>query len=153
MTLNTLNHSFFFPRGDEQLSSGILQVTRGTTLLLDETVMEEGTLVDKGKLPAFPAKKVNRLEYRIIVPNPSTSSIGIKNLKAVSDISLYQTLSYVFPFNNLDFQTDISLLIVSLGNSLVPVSRVPPTVYDMFSFGGKKSSVCVDRCSYHLNLG
>ncbi|KAF9273912.1 hypothetical protein BGZ68_001098 [Mortierella alpina] len=93
MTLNTLNNSFFFPRGDEQLSSGILQVTRGTTLLLDETVMEEGTLVDK----------------------------GIKNLKAVSDISLYQTLSYVFPFNNLDFQTDISLLIVSLGNSLVPV--------------------------------
>ncbi|KAF9574408.1 hypothetical protein EC968_006568 [Mortierella alpina] len=92
MTLNTLNNSFFFPRGDEQLSSGILQVTRGTTLLLDETVMEEGTLVDK----------------------------GIKNLKAVSDISLYQTLSYVFPYNNLDFQTDISLLIVSLGNSLVP---------------------------------
>ncbi|KAF9986605.1 hypothetical protein BGZ75_001595 [Mortierella antarctica] len=93
MTLNTLNNNFFFPRGEEQLSSGILQVTRGTTLLLDETVMEEGTLVDK----------------------------GIKNLKAVSDISLYQTLSYVFPFNSLDFQTDISLLIVSLGNSLVPV--------------------------------
>ncbi|KAF9187739.1 hypothetical protein BGZ51_001124 [Haplosporangium sp. Z 767] len=93
MTLQNLNNNFFFPRGDEQLSSGILQVTRGTALVLDETAMDEGTLVDK----------------------------GLKNLKAVSDVSMYQTLNYVFPFNNLEFQTDISLLIVSLGNSLVPV--------------------------------
>ncbi|KAI1317505.1 hypothetical protein EDD11_008312 [Mortierella claussenii] len=93
MSLQNLNNHFFFPRGDEQLSSGILQVTRGTAMLLDETIMEEGTLVDK----------------------------GLKNLKAISDVSQYQTLNYVFPFNNLEFQTDISLLIVSNGNSLVPV--------------------------------
>ncbi len=54
---------------------------------------------------------------------------------------MYQTLSYVFPFNNLDFQTDISLLIVSLGNSLVPVSWVSPTVHNMFGFGGKNAAV------------
>ncbi|KAG0364966.1 hypothetical protein BGZ54_006998 [Gamsiella multidivaricata] len=93
MNLENLNNSFFFPRGDEQLLSGVLQVTRGTAMILDETVMEEGTLLDK----------------------------GLKNLKAVSDVSLYQTLNYVFPFNVLEFQTDISLLIVSHGNSLVPV--------------------------------
>ncbi|KAI8602340.1 putative alanine racemase-domain-containing protein [Dissophora ornata] len=93
MNLQNLNENFFFPRGEEQLSSGILQVTRGTSLLLDETAMEEGTLVDK----------------------------GLKNLKAVSDVSLYQTLNYVFPYSNLEFQTDISLLIVSNGNSLIPV--------------------------------
>ncbi|KAK3828783.1 MAG: putative alanine racemase-domain-containing protein [Benniella sp.] len=93
MSLQTLNNDFFFPRGDEGLSSGVLQVTRGTAILIDETVMNEGTLVDK----------------------------GLKNLKALSDVSLYQTLQYVFPFNNLEFQTDISLLIVSNGNSLVPV--------------------------------
>jgi hypothetical protein len=56
---------------------------------------------------------------------------GLKNLKALSDVSLYQTLQYVFPFNNLEFQTDISLLIVSNGNSLVPVSEAPQY------FGGK----------------
>ncbi|ORZ27067.1 putative alanine racemase-domain-containing protein [Lobosporangium transversale] len=93
MSLENLNNNFFFPRGDEYLSSGILQVTRGTALLFDETVMEEGTLVEK----------------------------GLKNLKAISDISQYQTLNYVFPFNTLEFQTDISLLFLSNGNSLVPV--------------------------------
>ncbi|KAF8918011.1 hypothetical protein BGZ52_013014, partial [Haplosporangium bisporale] len=60
---------------------------------MDETGLEEGTLVEK----------------------------GLKNLKAISNVSLSQTLGYVFPFNSIDFQTDISLLIVSLGNSLVPV--------------------------------
>ncbi|KAF9549699.1 hypothetical protein BGW38_009578, partial [Lunasporangiospora selenospora] len=45
----------------------------------------------------------------------------VKNLQAVTDVSLYQTLNYVFPYNNLEFQTDISLLIVSFGKSLVPV--------------------------------
>jgi hypothetical protein len=54
---------------------------------------------------------------------------GLKNLKALSDVSLHQTLNYVFPFNNLEFQTDISLLIVSNGKSLVPVS--------VAYFGGK----------------
>ncbi|KAF9988484.1 hypothetical protein BGZ65_002970 [Modicella reniformis] len=93
LCLQPLNDSFFFPRGDEALSSGVLQVTRGTSMLFDESVMEEGTLVDK----------------------------GLKNLRAISNVSLYQTLSYVFPFHNLEFQTDISLLIVSIGNSLVPV--------------------------------
>ncbi|KAF9423159.1 hypothetical protein BGZ94_008394 [Podila epigama] len=93
LTLKHLNESFYFPRGDEQLRSGILQVTRGTSLLLDETALEEGALVEK----------------------------GLKNLKAISNVSLNQTLAYVFPFNNIEFQTDISLLIVSIGNSLVPV--------------------------------
>ncbi|KAF8933918.1 hypothetical protein BGZ47_010594, partial [Haplosporangium gracile] len=93
MTLANLNKNYFYPRGEEQLCSGMLQVTRGTLLLLDETAMEEGTLIDQ----------------------------GVKNLKAVSDVSLYQTLNYVFPYNNLEFQTDISLLIISFGSSLVPV--------------------------------
>ncbi|KAG0036963.1 hypothetical protein BGZ82_003384 [Podila clonocystis] len=93
LTLKNLNDEFYFPRGDEQLSSGVLQVTRGTTLIMDETALEEGTLMEK----------------------------GLKNLKAISNVSLSQTLGYVFPFSNIDFQTDISLLIVSLGNSLVPV--------------------------------
>ncbi|KAF9435518.1 hypothetical protein BGZ76_006123 [Entomortierella beljakovae] len=93
MSLEYLNENFFFPRGDEHLSSGILQVTRGTAMMLDETALDEGTLIDK----------------------------GLNNLKAIADISQYQTLNYVFPYNNLEFQTDISLLIVSNGNSLVPV--------------------------------
>ncbi|KAG0096370.1 hypothetical protein BGZ93_004662 [Podila epicladia] len=119
LTLKNLNNEFYFPRGDEQLSSGVLQVTRGTALLMDETTLEEGTLVEK----------------------------GLKNLKAISNVSLSQTLGYVFPFNNIDFQTDISLLIVSLGNSLVPVdcaitlkpeespaTVVPPTEEQLRSF-------------------
>lgn len=48
MTLENLNKNYFYPRGEEHLCSGMLQVTRGTLLLLDETAMEEGTLVDQG---------------------------------------------------------------------------------------------------------
>ncbi|KAG0028690.1 hypothetical protein BGZ81_004534 [Podila clonocystis] len=119
LTLKNLNDEFYFPRGDEQLSSGVLQVTRGTALVMDETALEEGTLMEK----------------------------GLKNLKAISNVSLSQTLGYVFPFSNIDFQTDISLLIVSLGNSLVPVdcaitlkpeespsTCVPPTEEQLRSF-------------------
>ncbi|GJJ73673.1 hypothetical protein EMPS_06031 [Entomortierella parvispora] len=93
MTLQTLNTEAFYPRKDDQLLSGFLQVTRGTTLVLDETALEEGTLNEQ----------------------------GLKNLRAVSGVSQNQTLSYMFPFNSIDFNTDISLLIVSLGSSLVPV--------------------------------
>ncbi|KAG0224515.1 hypothetical protein BGW41_005064 [Actinomortierella wolfii] len=93
LSLKTLNDHFFFPRGGEELSSGILQVTKGTSLLLDETAMEEGVLNEK----------------------------GVKNVKAISDLSVYQTLGYVFPFNNLDISTDVSLLIISSGSSLIPV--------------------------------
>lgn len=50
MTLANLNTNYFYPRGEEQLCSGMLQVTRGTLLLLDETAMEEGTLVDQGNV-------------------------------------------------------------------------------------------------------
>ncbi|KAG0345241.1 hypothetical protein BG004_003859 [Podila humilis] len=48
LTLKDLNETFYFPRGSEQLSSGVLQVTRGTCLLMDETALEEGTLDEKG---------------------------------------------------------------------------------------------------------
>ncbi|KAG0052774.1 hypothetical protein BGZ83_002128 [Gryganskiella cystojenkinii] len=93
MTLQILNTETFYPRKDDQLMSGTLQVSRGTALLLDETALEEGTLNEQ----------------------------GLKNLRALSNVSQNQTLSYMFPFNSLDFNTDISLLIVSLGSSLVPV--------------------------------
>lgn len=58
MTLANLNKNYFYPRGEEQLCSGMLQVTRGTLLLLDETAMEEGTLVDQG----------NALLYTLVAP-------------------------------------------------------------------------------------
>ena len=53
MTLQTLNTEAFYPRKDDQLLSGFLQVTRGTALLLDETALEEGTLNEQGKYLGF----------------------------------------------------------------------------------------------------
>lgn len=49
MTLQTLNTEAFYPRKDDQLLSGFLQVTRGTALVLDETALDEGTLNEQGK--------------------------------------------------------------------------------------------------------
>lgn len=49
LTLGVLNGACFFPRSeDEILSAGVLQVTEGTTIVVDETVLEEGGLGDQG---------------------------------------------------------------------------------------------------------
>ncbi|CAB4401661.1 unnamed protein product [Rhizophagus irregularis] len=85
LTLSTLNEIFYFPHSNNDLDSGVLQVSQGTWFLVDETVLKEGKLGD----------------------------IGVRNLKALNDIMDHQKLNYMFPFNNYEFNTDIGIIILS----------------------------------------
>jgi hypothetical protein len=48
LTLSTLNEIFYFPHSNNDLNSGVLQVSQGTWFLVDETVLKEGKLCDIG---------------------------------------------------------------------------------------------------------
>ncbi|GBB86215.1 hypothetical protein RclHR1_12650008 [Rhizophagus clarus] len=85
LTLSTLNEIFYFPHSNNDLDSGVLQVSQDTWFLVDETVLKEGKLCD----------------------------IGVRNLKALNDIVDHQKLNYTFPFNNYEFNTDIGIIILS----------------------------------------
>jgi len=83
---------YFFFRKDydtNKLWSGRLQLPDDTYLLIDETVMKAGRLVER----------------------------GVKNMAALHALSLRQQLSP-------DFNTNIPLLILSKGKSMIPVSAI-----------------------------
>ncbi|CAG8508965.1 6508_t:CDS:10, partial [Scutellospora calospora] len=98
LTLSTLNELFFYPRDNDKLDSGILQVSQGTWFLIDETVMEEGKLDD----------------------------IGVRNLQALNEILDNQKLKYAFPFSDFEFETDIGAIILSNARSFLPCDCIIP---------------------------
>lgn len=96
MTLNNLNTSSFIPKKDystDSLSTGVLQVPKSTHILLDETKLENGKLDQAG-------------------------CIAVQDL---SELIRFQQLNYDFQFYKIPFKTDIPVLIVSEGKSLLPV--------------------------------
>jgi hypothetical protein len=48
LTLSTLNEIYYFPHSNNDLDSGVLQVSQSTWFLVDETVLKEGKLCDIG---------------------------------------------------------------------------------------------------------
>jgi hypothetical protein len=51
LSLPILNGTSFYPKSnDENLLAGVLQLLDGTCVLVDETVLKEGTLKDQGIL-------------------------------------------------------------------------------------------------------
>ena len=95
LTIPSLNASPFFPRSvDESLQSGALQLPAGTAVLVDESALGEGTLKDA----------------------------GVRNVHALTKVINEQTLGYVFPFSSFEFETDLKVVVLSRGKSLLPVS-------------------------------
>ncbi|CAO3642231.1 unnamed protein product [Cunninghamella blakesleeana] len=93
LTIDHLNKSQYTPKSiNENLSSGILQLVPGTRILIDETELSEGQLVDQ----------------------------GVRNMQAIMNIILNQTLSYTFPFSQYDFDTDLGIITLSTKKSLLP---------------------------------
>jgi len=89
LSLDLLNKIPFLPESkEEDLHSGYLQLPFGTTLLLTESALQEGKLLEK----------------------------GITNVQAIQDAMNSQTIEYVFPFSNkFTFHTDLSLIVLSEG--------------------------------------
>ncbi|OBZ91282.1 Mini-chromosome maintenance complex-binding protein, partial [Choanephora cucurbitarum] len=93
LTIDGLNKTKFAPKSvNENLEAGVLQLVDGTVLLVDETVLDEGQLVDS----------------------------GVRNFQALQNLIQHQTLTYEFPYSQYDFDTDISILSLSSSKSMFP---------------------------------
>ncbi|XP_024887106.1 mini-chromosome maintenance complex-binding protein-like isoform X1 [Temnothorax curvispinosus] len=95
MTLENLNELALIPKKDyecNRLTSGILQLSNNTHLVIDETGLTTGTLTGTGK----------------------------ENYKALSDLLTFQKLTYDFKYYTMEYETDIPILIFSDVKSFVP---------------------------------
>ena len=70
----------------------MLQLTAHTHLLLDETAMENGQL----------------------------DAEGVRNLTALGNLISWQKVGYNFSFHNIDFLTDVPVIVMSEGRSILP---------------------------------
>ena len=87
-SLDLLNSVTFSPESvNEDLHSGYLQLAHGTTMLMTESGVQEGKLVERGVL----------------------------NVRAIQQVISAQTLAYKFPFSEFPFPTDISFVILAQG--------------------------------------
>ncbi|XP_063702955.1 mini-chromosome maintenance complex-binding protein [Culicoides brevitarsis] len=95
MTLENMNTCQFVPKKDyktNKLTSGILQLAPHTHLVLDETRLQVGKL----------------------------EAAGVDALKSIADLINAQRLKYNFQFYEIEFDTDVPVLILSEGKSMLP---------------------------------
>ncbi|KAI0798102.1 mini-chromosome maintenance replisome factor-domain-containing protein [Abortiporus biennis] len=88
ITVDYLNSRKFNPESkDEDLHSGELQLPKGTVLVVAETGLQEGKVLEK----------------------------GLMNIQALQEVMSSQTLAYAFPFSRFTFPTDISCIVLCQG--------------------------------------
>ena len=95
MTLNNMNTLSFVPKKDytaNRLKSSILQLSESTNLIVDETALEDGQLNEN----------------------------GVKNVTALGNVISWQKLEYDFNFYKAEFTTNLLMMILSEGKSLLP---------------------------------
>ncbi|XP_046687305.1 mini-chromosome maintenance complex-binding protein-like [Homalodisca vitripennis] len=97
ITLDNMNNINMIPKKNyetNRLESGLLQLSDKTHLVIDETMLEPGQLNDR----------------------------GVRNCRALGSVISNQRLEYDFQFYPVEFNTDIPVLILSEGKSMLPVS-------------------------------
>lgn len=95
MTLDNMNTLNFVPKKDytaNRLKSGVLQLSESTNILVDETALEAGQL----------------------------NGNGVKNITALGNVISWQKLEYDFNYYKAEFATNLLVLILSEGKSLLP---------------------------------
>lgn len=95
MTIQNMNELKFIPRKDytaNRLISGLLQLAGNTSLMVDETALEQGQL----------------------------DTLGVRNLTALGNLITWQKVDYDFSFHRMEFQSNVNVLITSEGKSLLP---------------------------------
>ncbi|XP_046864540.1 mini-chromosome maintenance complex-binding protein-like isoform X2 [Xenia sp. Carnegie-2017] len=96
LSIENLDNSKLVPKKDyksNRLMTGKLQLSNNTHLIIDETVLEEGRLNEN----------------------------GTANLNVINHVILWQKLPYDFVFYKTDFLTNLNILILSEGKSLLEV--------------------------------
>ncbi|KAJ8014333.1 hypothetical protein DPEC_G00039150 [Dallia pectoralis] len=101
MSLHNMNSLRLVPKKDyvaNRLVSGALQLARNTSLVLDETRLEQGQL----------------------------DASGVRNITALGNLISWQKVDYDFNFHQMEFPSNINVLVTSEGRSLLPSdSQVP----------------------------
>ncbi|NXN67927.1 MCMBP protein, partial [Himantopus himantopus] len=95
MTIENMNHSRFIPHKDytaNRLVSGVLQLASNTSLVVDETQLEQGQL----------------------------DTTGVHNVTALGNLITWQKVDYDFSYHQMEFPCNINVLITSEGRSLLP---------------------------------
>ncbi|XP_050351974.1 mini-chromosome maintenance complex-binding protein [Nymphalis io] len=95
LTVENMNTIALLPKKDydcNRLTSGILQLSKHTHLVLDETKMEQGHL----------------------------DATGVNNITALGNLIKQQKVEYDFKYYKMEFDSDISVLVLSEGKSLLP---------------------------------
>ena len=112
ISINSLNSQRIYPQSDgDKLSAGRGQVVSRTSLIIDESKMQEGKLSETG-----------------ISPNqPQGLKIGIRNLRFLSRIAVAQKLSFEFPYHEFEIDTDISMLVLGDSKTILPVIPTEPS--------------------------
>ncbi|KAF5904008.1 mini-chromosome maintenance complex-binding protein isoform X1, partial [Clarias magur] len=106
MSLHNMNTQRMVPRKDytaNRLVSGTLQLGRNTSLVLDETQLEQGQL----------------------------DTTGVRNITALGNLISWQKVDYDFNYHQMEFPCNINVLIMSEGRSLLPCDcqvHLRPTV-------------------------
>ncbi|KAJ1966261.1 hypothetical protein IWQ62_002475 [Dispira parvispora] len=98
LALGDLNTKPFYPQGEEHLYTGALQLADHTYLLVDETAMGNGQLQER----------------------------GIRNIQCLAQVMTDQKLAYAFPYQSVEFATNLKFLVVSEGKSFLPCDCVVP---------------------------
>ncbi|KAK2493804.1 hypothetical protein MC885_001160 [Smutsia gigantea] len=95
MTIENMNHLKFIPHKDytaNRLVSGLLQLPNNTSLIIDETLLEQGQL----------------------------DTPGVHNVTALSNLITWQKVDYDFSYHQMEFPCNINVFITSEGRSLLP---------------------------------
>jgi hypothetical protein len=106
MSLANMNELRFVPRKDystNRLRSGLLQLSAHTQLIVDETALEPGQL----------------------------DANGVANITALGDVVSWQKLDYDFEFHRQPFPTNINVLVMSEGKSILKCDCQVPLLHDM----------------------
>jgi len=94
------NRSFAPESKNEDLHSGMLQLPAGTVVLVTESGIQEGKVLEK----------------------------GVRNVQALQEVMKFQTLHYNFPFSQFSFPTELNFIVLSEGkkSALCETSIVIP---------------------------
>lgn len=111
MTLANMNTTTFIPKKDykaNRLMSGLLQLSKHTHLLVDETALTSGQLDSK----------------------------GVHNLTALGNVINWQKIDYDFQYHQIEQHTNLPVFILSEGKSMISSDaeiRLNPTHTDVGS--------------------
>ncbi|CAL1578388.1 unnamed protein product [Knipowitschia caucasica] len=117
MSLQNMNQMRLVPKKDytaNRLLSGALQLSKNTTLFLDETRLQQGQL----------------------------DTTGVRNVTALGNLISWQKVDYDFNYHQMEFPCNINVLISSEGRSLLPSDcqvplrpQLPPSQLDEYLSG------------------